>query len=84
MFAIQVALFLLTGSLEMSVFQTLFAGNIWQFGAPGTAGPFGEVARGTAAALAEEGAIGALARITGRQAMTATCPRWVCRRDRPK
>ena len=28
-----------TGSLEMSVFQTLFAGNIGQFGAPGTAVP---------------------------------------------
>ena len=37
MLAIQVALCLLTGSLEMSVFQTLSAGNIWHFGAPGTA-----------------------------------------------
>ena len=39
---------LLTGSLEMSVFQTLSAGNIWHFGAPGTGGPFGTASSGTA------------------------------------
>src|SRR5271165_4518820 len=36
MLASQAALCLLTGSLEMLVFQTLSAGNIGQFGAPGT------------------------------------------------
>ena len=49
MCAIQVALCLLTGRSEMSVFQTLSAGKIWQFGAPGTAGPVGTVVDGTAA-----------------------------------
>ena len=33
------ALCLSTGSLEMFVFHTLFAGNIGQFGAPGTVVP---------------------------------------------
>jgi hypothetical protein len=39
MCAIHVALSLLTGSVAMSVFQTLSAGNIWHFGAPGMGGP---------------------------------------------
>jgi len=39
MLAIQAALRGLTGSLEMSVFQTLSAGNIGQPGAPGTVVP---------------------------------------------
>jgi hypothetical protein len=76
MFAIQVALRLLTGSLEMSVFQTLSAGNIWQFGTPGTGGPFGGVVRGTAGAPDVTARTGAPARINGRHAMAATCPMW--------
>ena len=36
MLRIQAALWLSTGSLEMSVFQMLSAGNIGQSGAPGT------------------------------------------------
>ena len=74
MCAIQVALCLLTGSLEMSVFQTLSAGNIWQFGAPGTGGPFGDVVRGTVGAEVVLSATEPLAKINGRQAMAATCP----------
>ncbi|HEY6278611.1 MAG TPA: hypothetical protein VIX86_20045 [Streptosporangiaceae bacterium] len=35
----QAALWESTGSLEMSVFHTLLAGNIGQFGAPGTVVP---------------------------------------------
>ena len=46
MCASHVALILFTGSLEMSVFQTLSAGNIWQPGAPGTGGPFSAGRRG--------------------------------------
>ena len=38
---IQAALCGFTGSLEMSVFQMLLAGNIGQFGAPGTVVPPG-------------------------------------------
>jgi len=39
MLRIQAALCAFTGSLEMSVFQMLLAGNIGQFGAPGTVVP---------------------------------------------
>src|SRR5580700_2695116 len=52
MLRIQAALWALTGNWEMSVFQTLSAGNIGQFGAPGTTvpPPLGAVARGGMAA----------------------------------
>ena len=72
MCAIQVALCLLTGSLEMSVFQTLFAGNIWQLGAPGTGGPLGVAVRVTAAAGAVPEATGTPARINGSHVKAAT------------
>src|SRR5580700_3772017 len=39
MLRIQAALWAFTGSREMSVFQMLLAGNIGQFGAPGTVVP---------------------------------------------
>src|SRR5437868_2375113 len=39
MLRIQAALWAFTGNWEMSVFQTLLAGNIGQFGAPGTVVP---------------------------------------------
>jgi len=39
MLRIQAALWAFTGSWEMSVFHTLLAGNIGQFGAPGTVVP---------------------------------------------
>ena len=56
----------------MSVFQTLFAGNIWQFGAPGTGGPLGVAVRVTAAAGARLEATGTLARINGSHVKPAT------------
>ena len=72
MLAIQVALCLLTGSLEMSVFQTLSAGNIWHFGAPGTGGPFATVVRGTDVAPVAPTATGTPARSSGRQTRAAS------------
>ncbi len=59
MLASHAALCASTGSLEMLVFHTLFAGNIGQFGAPGTVVDMtGAVTCGTVVALAR--AVGVL------------------------
>ena len=57
----QAALCASAGSLEMSVFQTLFAGNMGQLGAPGTVVPAGLAVRrpGPRPARGAAGAAGA-------------------------
>jgi hypothetical protein len=56
MLASHAALFVSSGSLEMLVFHTLFAGNMGQFGAPGTTVDVtGAVTRGAGPALARGG-----------------------------
>jgi hypothetical protein len=54
MLASQAALREFTGSLEMSVFQTLLAGNIGQLGAPGTVVPVAAFAAGADVAAGRE------------------------------
>jgi hypothetical protein len=58
----QAALWESTGSLEMSVFHTLLAGNTGQFGAPGTVVPV------TAAVPADAGLVALATAVAGRLA----------------